>query len=245
MSIKPVGFGLAWTPPALILHYVDPDGVERIHLFEMERRLNRSMDPRRIAVDLQEDYPNYLGGRETGIRTDQLTKLVQRLMINRGKPSRFNRDVLTNPDASATSSSTSPPSTAESESGSRRSSRLPALSRRRALSDDEDDLSLGLSPAKGKLNILHSPTKTPTKTPPSSEERSGGRGRGGGGGIYIPSSDPDPDDLNRVDSETLARAKAEMDKTFMRNRKTKDDPDFQYDVRVPVPKQQVPSDWDD
>jgi centrosomal protein CEP19 len=43
--------------------------------------------------------------------------------------------------------------------------------------------------------------------------------------------DPE-EDLNKVDETTLNFKKAVMDKTFEKNRKRLDDPDFKYDVEV-------------
>lgn len=43
----------------------------------------------------------------------------------------------------------------------------------------------------------------------------------------------DPEqDLNQLDDDELARKKGKMDELFEKNRKTKDDPDFVYDVDV-------------
>ncbi|XP_041419455.1 centrosomal protein of 19 kDa isoform X2 [Xenopus laevis] len=58
--------------------------------------------------------------------------------------------------------------------------------------------------------------------------------------------DPE-EDLNKLDDKDLAKKKHLMDELFEKNRKKKDDPDFEYDIEVDFTKdEQVEScGWDD
>ena len=56
--------------------------------------------------------------------------------------------------------------------------------------------------------------------------------------------DPE-EDLNKVDESTLVRKKAIMEGTFAKNKKTRGDADFQYDVEVDFEGGAIEScDWD-
>ncbi|XP_044147837.1 centrosomal protein of 19 kDa [Bufo gargarizans] len=60
------------------------------------------------------------------------------------------------------------------------------------------------------------------------------------------SIDPD-EDLNKLDDKELAKRKNIMDELFEKNRKKKDDPDFEYNVEVDFPQEGVVETcgWDD
>ncbi|XP_040283691.1 centrosomal protein of 19 kDa [Bufo bufo] len=60
------------------------------------------------------------------------------------------------------------------------------------------------------------------------------------------SIDPD-EDLNKLDDKELAKRKNIMDELFEKNRKKKDDPDFEYNVEVDFPQEEVVEScgWDD
>ncbi|KFR15593.1 Centrosomal protein of 19 kDa, partial [Opisthocomus hoazin] len=47
--------------------------------------------------------------------------------------------------------------------------------------------------------------------------------------------DPE-EDMNKLDDKELAKRKSIMDELFEKNRKTKDDPDFIYDIEVEFPQ---------
>ncbi|NXN94971.1 CEP19 protein, partial [Rhinopomastus cyanomelas] len=47
--------------------------------------------------------------------------------------------------------------------------------------------------------------------------------------------DPE-EDMNKLDDKELAKRKSIMDELFTKNRKTKDDPDFVYDIEVEFPQ---------
>ncbi|XP_077147346.1 centrosomal protein of 19 kDa [Ranitomeya variabilis] len=58
--------------------------------------------------------------------------------------------------------------------------------------------------------------------------------------------DPD-EDLNKLDDKELAKRKSIMDELFEKNRKKKDDPDFEYNVEMDFPEDGVVEScgWDD
>ncbi|KAM4040223.1 centrosomal protein of 19 kDa [Anomaloglossus baeobatrachus] len=58
--------------------------------------------------------------------------------------------------------------------------------------------------------------------------------------------DPD-EDLNKLDDKELDKRKSIMDELFEKNRKKKDDPDFEYNVEVDFPQDGVVEScgWDD
>ncbi|XP_066445430.1 centrosomal protein of 19 kDa [Eleutherodactylus coqui] len=58
--------------------------------------------------------------------------------------------------------------------------------------------------------------------------------------------DPD-EDLNKLDDRELAKRKSIMNELFEKNRKKKDDPDFEYNVEVDFPQDGVVEScgWDD
>ncbi|XP_075057700.1 centrosomal protein of 19 kDa [Mixophyes fleayi] len=58
--------------------------------------------------------------------------------------------------------------------------------------------------------------------------------------------DPD-EDLNKLDDKELDKRKSIMDELFEKNRKKKDDPDFEYNVEVDFAQEQVVKScgWDD
>ncbi|XP_069474187.1 centrosomal protein of 19 kDa [Ambystoma mexicanum] len=55
--------------------------------------------------------------------------------------------------------------------------------------------------------------------------------------------DPD-EDLNKLDDKELAKRKSLMDETYEKNRKRKDDPNFQYNVEVEFTQQLESCEWD-
>ena len=56
--------------------------------------------------------------------------------------------------------------------------------------------------------------------------------------------DPE-EDLNKLDDVTLKRKKEIMDASFEKNRKKRDDPDFEYDVEVDFEQGAIEScEWD-
>ncbi|XP_056420407.1 centrosomal protein of 19 kDa isoform X2 [Hyla sarda] len=58
--------------------------------------------------------------------------------------------------------------------------------------------------------------------------------------------DPE-EDLNKLDDKELAKKKSIMDELFEKNRKKKDDPDFEYNVEVDFPQDRMVEScgWDD